>query len=67
MGPEYNYSCPCKRGAEGDWTQRRDDNVTTEARLEGCGTSQGMLAAPRSRKRQGTASALEPLEGVQGG
>lgn len=63
VGPECNHNCSYKRVTEGKEIQTEE--VTMREwwqRQEDVATSQGLLAATRSRERQD--SALESLEGV---
>nr|BAE00360.1 unnamed protein product [Macaca fascicularis] len=66
VGPKYHHTYPYKREGKEDYTnthRRRGSNVTVEAEID-VATSQGLLAATKSWKRQ-TDSSLEHLEGIQ--
>lgn len=63
VGPECNHNCFYKRVAEGKEIQTKEGTMRGWwQRQEDVATSQGLLAATRSRERQD--SALESLEGV---
>lgn len=59
MGPKRNHKCPYKKEQE-DQSERQCDNGSRG--WSDAAMNQGMLAASRSRKRQGNDSPLEPLE-----
>lgn len=66
VGPTYSHIHSCKRETKRDLTQKRKRQYDHRGRdYSDVSTSQGMFAATRGWKRQGTDSFLETPKGVR--
>lgn len=67
VGLKCNHKCPCKREAEGDFTETKNENARCHGGKDRSDvvTSQGMPAATKNRKRQKTNSPLGLMERVR--